>query len=205
MPRGLKFQRKHRKLGYRIKYLYYFLARRDVLQKKVSYGDMNPNDIIYLIKPDFQDGVEGLLSLIFRQLLYISMAKKNGYIPYVDWKNYKTQYYDGRNNVWEYFFKQPSNLNENEIYRSKNVYLSGWTFRTINPEGLFEAEVFSDNRIRRESSKMLCEHIKFSAEVLRIVDQEARNLQIEKCIGVYIRGTDYVKLEPSGEYVQPSR
>ena len=44
MPRGLKFQRKHRKLGYRIKYLYYFLARRDVLQKKVSYGDMNPND-----------------------------------------------------------------------------------------------------------------------------------------------------------------
>ena len=172
MPRGLKFQRKHRKLGYRIKYLYYFLARRDVLQKKVSYGDMNPNDIIYLIKPDFQDGVEGLLSLIFRQLLYISMAKKNGYIPYVDWKNYKTQYYDGRNNVWEYFFKQPSNLNENEIYRSKNVYLSGWTFRTINPEGLFEAEVFSDNRIRRER--------------------------------VYIRGTDYVKLKPSGEYVQPS-
>ena len=53
MPIGLKFQREHRQLGYHIKYLYYFFARRDVLQKRISYGGMNPNDIIYLIKPDF--------------------------------------------------------------------------------------------------------------------------------------------------------
>lgn len=204
MPIGLKFQREHRQLGYHIKYLYCFFARRDVLQKRISYGGMNPNDIIYLIKPDFQDGVEGLLSLVYRQLLYIAMAQKNGYIPYVDWKNYKTQYYDGKNNVWEFFFKQPSNLTENEVYKSKNVYLSGWTFKTIDPEGLFEAKVFADKRIREKSSKMLCEHIHFSAEVLHIVNQEAEKLQIEKCIGVYIRGTDYVKLKPSGEYVQPS-
>ena len=204
MPIGLKFQREHRQLGYHIKYLYYFFARRDVLQKRISYGGMNPNDIIYLIKPDFQNGVEGLLSLVYRQLLYIAMAQKNGYIPYVDWKNYKTQYYDGKNNVWEFFFKQPSNLTENEVYKSKNVYLSGWTFKTIDPEGLFEAKVFADKRIREKSSKMLCEHINFSAEVLHIVNQEAEKLQIEKCIGVYIRGTDYVKLKPSGEYVQPS-
>ncbi len=203
MPRGLKFQRKHPHLGYRIKYLYYFLARRDILQKKVTFGDVNPNDMIYIVKPDYQDGVEGLLSLLYKQILYISMAKRNGYIPYVDWKNYKTQYYDGKNNVWEYFFKQPSNLTENEIYKSKNVYLSGWTFKTINPEGLFEAEVFSDKRIRQESSELLCEHIQFSEEV-RIINKEARSLKIAKCIGVYIRGTDYVKLKPSGEYVQPS-
>ena len=62
MPIGLKFQREHRQLGY------HFLARRDVLQKKVSYGGMNPNDIIYLIKPDFQNGVEGLLSLLYKQI-----------------------------------------------------------------------------------------------------------------------------------------
>ena len=46
MPIGLKFQREHRQLGYHIKYLYYFFARRDVLQKRISYGGMNPNDII---------------------------------------------------------------------------------------------------------------------------------------------------------------
>jgi len=204
MPVGLNFQRKHPHLGYRIKYLYYFLVRRDILQKKISYGNMNPNEIIYLIKPDFQNGVEGLLSLLYKQVIYIAMAKKKGYIPYVDWKNYKTQYYDGKNNVWEYFFKQPSNLTENEVYKSKKLYLSGWTFRTANSEELFEANVFFDKKSREKSSKILCEYIQFSDEVLSIVAQEEKNLQIEECIGVYIRGTDYVKLKPSGEYVQPS-
>lgn len=204
MPIGVKFERKHKKLGYLAKYLYYCVAKRNILQKRMSFGQMNSDRVIYVIKPDYQDGVEGLLSLINKQILYIAYAKKKGYCPYIDWKNYKTQYYDGKNNAWEYFFKQSSNLTENEVYRSKNVYLSGWTFRTINPEGLFEAEVFTDKRIREKSSEMLCEHIHFSDEVLSIVNKEAISLHISECIGVYIRGTDYVKLKPSGEYVQPS-
>lgn len=204
MPIGVKFERKHKKLGYLAKYLYYCVAKRNILQKRMSFGQMNSDRVIYVIKPDYQDGVEGLLSLINKQILYMAYAKKKGYCPYIDWKNYKTQYYDGKNNAWEYFFKQSSNLTENEVYRSKNVYLSGWTFRTINPEGLFEAEVFTDKRIREKSSEMLCEHIHFSDEVLSIVNKEAISLHISECIGVYIRGTDYVKLKPSGEYVQPS-
>lgn len=204
MPIGVKFERKHKKLGYLAKYLYYCVAKRNILQKKMSFGQMNSDRVIYVIKPDYQDGVEGLLSLINKQILYIAYAKKKGYCPYIDWKNYKTQYYDGKNNAWEYFFKQPSNLTENEVYKSKNVYLSGWTFKTVNPEGLFEAEVFSDKRIREKSSELLCEYIHFSDEVLSIVNKEATSLHISECIGVYIRGTDYVKLKPSGEYVQPS-
>lgn len=96
MPVGLKFQRKHRFLGYKLKYIYYFIARRNILQKKKSYGKCNADKVIYIIKPDYQDGVEGLLSLIHKQVIYIEYAKKNGYIPFVDWKNYKTQYYDGK-------------------------------------------------------------------------------------------------------------
>lgn len=204
MSIGVKFQRKHQRLGYLVKYLYYFIVRRNILQKKVSFGTKNSDKVIYVIKPDYQDGVEGLLSLINKQVLYIAYARKRGFYPYVDWKNYKTQYYDGKNNAWEYFFKQPSGLTEDEVYKSKNVYLSGWTFKTINPEGLFEAEVFIDNDIREKSSKILCDHIQFNDEVLSIVDREAANLRISDCIGVYVRGTDYVKLKPSGEYVQPT-
>lgn len=204
MPVGLKFQREHRFLGYKLKYIYYFIARRNILQKKKSYGKCNADKVIYIIKPDYQDGVEGLLSLIQKQVIYIDYAKKKGYIPFVDWKNYKTQYYDGKNNAWEFFFKQPSEITEAEVYKSQKVYLSGWTFKTANPEGLFEAEVFFDKRIREKSSKLLCEYIHFSDEVLSIVNKEATSLNISECIGVYIRGTDYVKLKPSGEYVQPS-
>lgn len=129
MPNGLKFQRKHRFWGYKLKYLYYCIARRDVLQKKKSFGEYNENKIIYLIKPDYQDGVEGLLSLIHKQVIYIDYAKQKGYIPYVDWKNYMTQYYNGIDNVWEYFFVQPSEITEEEVYSCKNVYLS---IRTVS-------------------------------------------------------------------------
>ena len=115
MPVGLRFQRKHRRLGYRLKYLYYLAARRDVLQKRVSYGNDNAGQTVYVVKPDYQDGVEGLLSLVFKQVLYIDWAKKQGYIPYVDWKHFKTQYHDGIHNAWEYFFRQPSALTEEQV------------------------------------------------------------------------------------------
>lgn len=57
---GLNFQRKHLRLGYKAKYFYYCLARRDLLQKKISLGEQNHSETVYLIKPDYQDGVEGL-------------------------------------------------------------------------------------------------------------------------------------------------
>ena len=198
MPIGLNFQRKHPRLGYRVKYLYYSFARRDILQKKISFGQKNQDKTVYIVKPDYQDGVEGLLSLLYKQILYIDFAKRKGYVPFVDWKNYKTQYYDGKNNTWDFFFKQPSELMEEDVYQSQNVYLSGWTFKTINPNNLFESDVFRSKEVRNLSGKILRENLEFNEDVLNIVDLEARNLQIEKCIGVYIRGTDYVKLKPSG-------
>lgn len=203
MPKGLKFQRKHRIIGYRLKYLYYFIARRDILQKKKIYGNKNQNKVIYVVKPDFQDGVEGLLSLIYREVLYIEYAKGKGYIPFVDWKNYKTQYYDGENNVWNYFFRQPSTMSEVDVYSSKNVILSGWTFKNINPMGLFESNIFNNNIIRSYSHDILCSNLYFSDEILELVDNEMQLLNIDNLIGVYIRGTDYIKLKPSGEYIQP--
>lgn len=204
MPIGLKFHRKHRIIGYMIKYFYYCFARRDVLQKKKYYGEKNLNKIIYVIKPDYQDGVEGLLSLTYKHILYIDYAKHKGYIPYVDWKNYKTQYYDGVNNVWNYFFKQPSDISEKEVYSSKKVYLSGWTFNNINSKGLFEPDIFFDDQIEKESHDMLINNLEFNDEVINCVEKEANRLEIDNCIGVYVRGTDYTILKPSGEYVQPN-
>ncbi|MFR6384529.1 MAG: hypothetical protein ACLUN4_02090 [Lachnospiraceae bacterium] len=174
MPVGLKFQRKHRFLGYKLKYIYYFIARRDILQKKNCYGKSNSDKIIYIVKPDYQDGVEGLLSLIHKQVIYIDYAKKNGYIPFVDWKNYKTQYYDGKNNVWNYFFKQPSDIKEEEVYSSKNVYLSGWTLKDVNPLGLFESEIFFNKNLEKMSYELLNKNLYFSDEVLTLVEKRSK-------------------------------
>lgn len=204
MPVGLRFQRKHRYIGYKLKYFYYCIARRSILQKRISYGEKNKDKTIYIIKPDYQDGVEGLLSLVYRQILYIDYAKKRGFVPYIDWKNFKTQYYDGQNNAWEYFFRQPSQLTEMEVYESKNVYLSGWTFHDINSTGLFEADIFFDKKLEMESHQLVKNNLIFHKEILEMVEKEISNLDIEKCIGLYVRGTDYIKLKPPGEYVQPN-
>lgn len=204
MPVGLKFQRRHPFLGYKLKYFYYCIARRDILQKKRCYGISNENKTIYIIKPDYQDGVEGLLSLIYKQVIYIDYAKQKGFVPYVDWKNYETQYFDGKNNVWEYFFKQPSEISEKEVYSSKNVYLSGWSFKNLNYQGLFESDIFYNSEIEKKSNNLLVNNLYFSNEVLNIVNKEANRIDIDTCIGVYVRGTDYIRLKPSGEYVQPN-
>ncbi len=86
-------------------------------KRKKSFGEYNENKIIYLIKPDYQDGVEGLLSLIHKQVIYIDYAKQKGYIPYVDWKNYMTQYYNGIDNVWEYFLSNHQRLLKKRFIR----------------------------------------------------------------------------------------
>ena len=54
MPIGVKFERKHKKLGYLAKYLYYCVAKRNILQKRMSFGQMNSDRVIYVIKPDYQ-------------------------------------------------------------------------------------------------------------------------------------------------------
>ena len=204
MPKALGFQRKHRKIGYLIKYFYYCVKKRSILEKRVSFGKANPERTIYLIKPDYLDGVEGLLSLIYRQVIYIQYAKEKNYIPYVDWKKYNTQYYNGIDNVWEYFFMQSSSLNYDEVYNSKKVILSGWTLKDKNPHGYFSSNVFFNDAFRKKCSRLLVNNIVFSDQVNELVSQELLHLDINNCVGVYIRGTDYVKLKPSGEYVQPS-
>lgn len=203
MPKGLYFQRRHPVLGYKIKFMYYFFKRRDILQKKISLGNLNANNIIYVVKPDFQDKVEGLLSLLYRQVLYIDYARSKGYLPFVDWKNFPTQYSDDLTNSWEYFFRQPTSLKEEEVYKSKNVYFSGWTWRNINVHNLFESDMFYNSSKRDESHRILVKNLQFNSEINDMVRIESEILKIEECIGVYIRGTDYVKLRPSGEYIQP--
>ncbi len=204
MPIGLGFQRKHQRIGYRAKYIYYFFKRRDILQKKMSFGKCNKDKIYYVVKPDYQDEVEGLLSLIYRQMIYINYAVDKGYIPFVDWKNFKTQYSDGIVNAWEYFFKQPYDVEEINVYQSKTVYISGWTFRNLNPKGLFGSNVFFNKKLREECTDIFKKYLKISDEVMKMVNSECEYLKIDNCIGVYVRGTDYVKVRPSGEYIQPT-
>ena len=92
------------------------------------------------------------------------------------------------------FFKQPSDIKEAEVYNSENVYLSGWTLKDINPLGLFESEIFFNKELERMSYELLSKNLCFSDEVLTLVEKEAKALDIDNCIGVYVRGNGLYKI-----------
>lgn len=98
-------------------------------QQDKTFGSLNPDKKFFVIRSD--NTCQGLLSLYFGGLEYIYRCFQEGFIPVVDYQNYKTQYnvdfpVNGTFNSWEYYFEQPSVYSLEEIYHSKNVRLSGW-------------------------------------------------------------------------------
>ncbi len=187
-----------------IQYMYLMIINRNRLMKRESYGNENPDKCILLIRPSTEDGVQGLMSLFIQALRWIEYANLNGYIPYVDYKNYETQYHDGVNNAWDYYFTQPSSLSLEEVYKSKNVILTGASLRKTVDYHLFRSTIFSSNEECRRANNLILNNINISPEIEKIVNDENSRIHVENCAGLFIRGTDYIMLKPTGEYVQPT-
>lgn len=107
-------------------------------EKKVSFGEKNPDKTFYVIRPYYYVAPNELLThpqhLLFYYYLIlqkISYAVNKHWIPVVDLENYDGLLYfaepepvHGTKNAWEYFWKQPSEYTLEEVYQSKNVVLS---------------------------------------------------------------------------------
>lgn len=125
-------------------------------------------------------------------------VSRNGYIPIIDWEHYQTLYSSdlpdrkGRN-AWEYFFEQPSRYSLKEVYSSKNVVLGGWSLSKHSLAG----------RRRAEKAEVLACSV--NEELQRRADEFWKDsLSGGKTLGVFLRGTDYVKLHPKDHPIQPS-
>lgn len=186
--------------------LYYKLRYPKEMQQKCSFGVMNSDKEFYVIRPR-TDGTEGLMSLFINVAKNLYYAKDNGYTPVVDFENYHTQYQDivdGNSNAWEFFFTQPSNYKLGEVYKSKNVILSGleiqWYDSLLNDKNRYNSNVLADVH------DFLFKQIDFNEKVKSCANQEIENLQLNcsNTLGLYLRGTDYTALKPSGHPIQPS-
>lgn len=184
-------------------YIYVSIFNHDRLEKNKCYGDKNSDKRILLIRPNTEDGVQGLMSLFVQTMRWIEYSNRKGMIPFVDFKNYMTQYSDGTN-IWECFFTQPSNLTIEEVYSSKNVILSGTTLKPQVNTMLFRSTIFFDRKLCGQCYDIIWNNIRISDAVEKIVAKENNFLHVEHCIGAYLRGTDYVQLKPAGEYMQPT-
>lgn len=111
--------------------IYYFLFHYSVWEEreqKRSFGELNPDKTFYVIR--FDKTRFGLLTIWKFVLGHIEYARKKGYIPIIDLKNYYSRMIQdvdsaGKENAWEYYFEQPNKkYTLEEVYQSKNVILA---------------------------------------------------------------------------------
>lgn len=106
-------------------------------EKKVSYGEKNPDKTFYVLRPyyylqrnELTLNISNLLSHYYRNLQHLAYAVEKGWVPVVDWENYgpfphgEDYPVNGTKNCWEYYWEQPSSYTLSEVYQSKNVVLS---------------------------------------------------------------------------------
>lgn len=183
--------------------IYNIVKYPGMAEKKMCGGKYNKGDTVYIIRPR-TDGIEGLMALMLNVLKQISYAERKGYVPVVDFQNYRTQYSDQlqeEKNAWEYYFKTVSNLSIEDAYRSADIRLSG-----LN--ALSKCDPALDQKFDSESIKIARDfvhrYIRFSDHVIEKVKEEETLFSVRNSIGLYLRGTDYVKLRPAGHPIQPT-
>ena len=149
---------------------------------------------------------QGLLSTYWYVLKNIRWACENGYTPYVDFESDICQYHvdreiNGTYNAWEYYFEQPFPISKEEIMNGSQILLSGWSIRSkfyIKPIPK-TLDAVQSQEIRKLSSR----YARINKDVLESANNKYKELFSGKTLGVFLRGTDYVKLKPKGHARQP--
>ena len=156
----------------------------------------------------------GFGAMLLKEIYNIAYAIKCGYIPIVDLKHHNNQYFkekrEYKDNVWEYFFKQPFDLglddikDEDEVIIAENVLcplvLSFETHPLSYPKNLVKD--FKTKKIKNELSEFLI----FNDETKLYLEKKANEAfnGANDVLGVLLRGTDYTKRQTYEEFIQPN-
>lgn len=174
-------------------------------EEKKMYGLKNASQTIYIIRRPSKN--VGLLSYVITILGHVQKAVDMGYKVVVDMKNYENMYRQNRrDNAWEYFFEQPSNISLNDAYKSKNVILAADMILEKRPNDT--NDFYYDEHNRKYWQQLCKEYIRVNSSMNQYVDEIKDKLFDEfgnqKVLGVLCRGTDYTSLKPKFHPIQPS-
>lgn len=149
-----------------------------------SYGNLNKNKIFYIIR---REPTAGFFSNVTFILNHLKICDDMNFIPIIDMQNYPSLHNEihpinKNKNAWEYYFKKINKYSLNEVYKSKNVYMSSKTF---------QKKMFLDmtnNEISRYFSK-----IKIKKEILQKINifNKEKFKKNDKILGVHFRGSTY--------------
>lgn len=133
---------------------------------------------------------------VFLGKIYQEIQKNN--TPVIDMKTHLfKQFHDnetfGKVNVWNDYFKQPFDIDLDNVDISKAEII----FDNVNPWDYLKLDSDITNYLARK-------YLRPSDEVQKIIDEFFYTLDINKTVGVIIRGTDYRSMHPINHNIQPN-
>lgn len=174
-------------------------------EKKVSYGEAYPEKTFFVIRRAYCK--VGLFSHVMTNMGLVDHAVSKGYIPVIDMQNGRNTYLEedkvGKENAWEYYFRQPCGYGLEDIAHAKNVILSSGLITSANR--------YPDFRIVQDQGQLDYWRRVFQ-KWFRITDEIQEELQKRKdrlfsdrkVLGILARGTDYKASRPKGHPIQPT-
>lgn len=178
-------------------------------EKRVSYGEKNPDKTFYVIRPYFFleeneyifQNIPNLLTQYYYNLQKLSYALEQGYIPVVDWQNYgrlphsEDEPVNGTTNSWEYYWNQPSSYTLEEVYESKNVILSTRNIGQFGyiPNCSMAPPLNRYAELLAELCPQYASYFSFNKSTQEYIDNayEALFSGKERVLGVVVRGSSY--------------
>ena len=149
-----------------------------------SFGKLNKKKIFYIIR---RNPTAGFFSNITFILNHLKICNDFKFIPIIDMENYPTLHNEVKSikkvkNSWEYYFKKLNNYSLDEVYKSKNVFLSATTF---------EKNMSVD--MTDETLSMHFKKIKLKDNIIKKTNKFIKKNfnKKNKILGVHFRGSTY--------------
>ena len=160
------------------------------------FGSRNADRHFYVIRCP-QDAM-GLFAVINYVVWHLKRAQELKLEPVIDWQHYPNKYFTedgtaGKINVWECFFEPVSGISLDEVYRSKNVRMSGGDWQADAMKEVTDKEALAD------SHSTYVKYIKLNPLMQKKLDEELARIGVNagKVLGVKIRGTDFISSAPT--------
>ena len=148
----------------------------------------------------------GLFSYYIVHLGCIINYLKHGYIPILEvasFSNIFTGNNKPKDNPWEEFFNQPCGYTLNEVVKMKDVKFFECECVCDMPD---EKTIYSNTIMLNYHHKIQEKYMSIKNNIYKEVEKIWQNLfgNSTNVLGIFIRGTDYISIEPSGHSRQPS-
>lgn len=149
--------------------------------KYKSFGEKNPDKIFFVIYRIPYEA--GFFSNFNHVVHYLKMIENTGFIPVVDFENFKTIYNEqkpinGTKNSWEYYFEKISPYSLEEVYQSKHVLFC---------DGIFPHHVKIDKNELYECNNNI---FKIKSNILELVKPYEKEFLNNRVLGIHFRGKE---------------